>query len=403
MTTLGKQAAAAAALALLLAACGGDRGGAEKGDAGKAGSPATAGGDTSATAANGRQANGGAAAAAPGQDNGPKANTGPNELGRILVLEYHRIGPKEGEWYRSEEHFRNDLKMLYDRGFRPVTMRDVASGNINLPAGTSPVVFVFDDSSQGQFYYQPDGSIDPHTMVGMWEAFKRQNPAWSGGGTWCVLPGAVYPSNFWGEKKSNEIAREQREATIKKKVDFLLQNGHEICNHTMWHAQLSKYPDAFVQEQIGSGQDSIAHYLPADYRITTFALPLGLWPRNRPLAWHGTYRGGKSYDYQVVLEVSGGANVSPFDRSWDPHSVDRFIAAPNALENQLKRWDANPAERYVSDGDPNTVSYPQREASKAGNLRGKQGKVVPDSGPPAGGAPGAAPAGAAPAPAGTKS
>jgi peptidoglycan/xylan/chitin deacetylase (PgdA/CDA1 family) len=394
MKRYGKDAATAAALALLLAACGGSKANANGGDA------AAAGDDTTKSAPSGQPANGARAAnaPAPGQDSGPKASVPANELGRVLVLEYHRIGPNEGEWYRSEQHFRNDLKMLYDRGFRPVTMRQVADGDINLPAGTSPVVFVFDDSSQGQFYYLPDGSIDPHTMVGMWSAFKQQNPAWSGGATWCVLPGAVHPSNFWGEKKSNETPRAEREATIKKKVDYLLQNGHEICNHTMWHAQLSKYPDAFVQDQIGSGQDSIMHYLPADYRITTFALPLGMWPKNRPLAWHGTYRNGKTYDYQVVLEVSGGPNVSPFDKAWNAHSVDRFIAAPGAIERQLAYWDRNPAERYVSDGNPNVVSYPQREAAKLDRARlgNRTAQVVTDAPTSAGAAP-AAPAAAPPA------
>ncbi|HET7231013.1 MAG TPA: polysaccharide deacetylase family protein [Longimicrobium sp.] len=393
-TRFSRGAAAAAALALLLAACGGDKGGdgAKAGDAGSANAPATAGGDTAAKAqAGGQTAN----AAGPGQDNGPKAKAGANELGRILVLEYHRIGPNEGEWYRSEAHFRQDLQSLYERGYRPVTMKDVASGNINIPAGTSPVVFVFDDSSQGQFYYLPSGEIDPHTMVGMWTAFKQQHPEWSGGGVWCVLPGAQHPSNFWGETKGNTTPREQREATIKKKVDYLLSGGHEICNHTMWHAQLSRYPDAFVQDQIGSGQDSIMHYLPADYKITTFALPLGLWPKNRPLAWHGTYRNGKTYDYQVVLEVSGGPQVSPYDRAWDPHSVDRFIAAPGAIERQLAHWDQDPRERYVSDGDPNTVSYPAREAAKLdrSKIGNRAAKEVPDTAP--GGQP--ATAGAAPA------
>jgi len=393
ITRFTRGAATTAAAMLLLAACGGDKGGGETragGDSAKAGTT-TAGGDTAAGQAQGGQA---ANAAGPGQDNGPKAKSGPNELGRILVLEYHRIGPKEGEWYRSEAHFRNDLQMLYDRGYRPVTMKDVSTGNINIPAGTSPVVFVFDDSSQGQFYYLPSGGIDPHTMVGMWSAFKEQHPEWSGGGVWCVLPGAQHPSNFWGETAGNTTPREQREATIKKKVDYLLQNGHEICNHTMWHAQLSRFPDAFVQDQIGSGQDSIMHYLPADYKITTFALPLGLWPKTRSLAWHGTYRNGKTYDYPVVLEVSGGPQVSPFDRAWDGHSVDRFIAAPGAIERQLAHWEQSPQERYISDGDPNVVSYPQREAAKLNQakLGNRTAKVVPDSpaGQPA--AAGAAPA-----------
>jgi len=359
-TMLRKETAAAAALAVLLAACGGDRGGA--GDGTRAGGDTTAAAAKDSGAAPGQQA---AQQAAPGADNGPKAKTGPNELGRLLVLEYHRIGNNEGEWYRSEAHFRNDLQMLWDRGYRPVTMRDVANGNINLPEGTSPVVFVFDDSSQGQFYYLPNGQIDPHTMVGMWEAFRAQNPAWRGGATWCVLPGAEHPSNFWGEKKSREAPKAEREATIRKKVDFLLERGHEICNHTMWHAQLSRYDDGFVQEQIGGGQDSISTYLPPNYPWTTFALPLGMWPKTRSLAWHGSYRNGKSYDYKVVLEVSGGPQQSPFDRAWNGHSVKRFIAAPNALERQLAAWEQNPGERYVSDGDPNTVTFPQR---LAGNL-----------------------------------
>ncbi|MFL5542564.1 MAG: hypothetical protein ACJ8J0_26495, partial [Longimicrobiaceae bacterium] len=216
-TMLRKETAAAAALAVLLAACGGDRGGA--GDGKRGGADTTVAAAKDSGAAPGAQQ--GAQSAAPGEDNGPKAKTGPNELGRLLVLEYHRIGNNEGEWYRSEAHFRNDLRMLWERGYRPVTMRDVANGNINLPAGTSPVVFVFDDSSQGQFYYLPDGQIDPHTMVGMWESFRAQNPAWRGGATWCVLPGAEHPSNFWGEKKSREVPKAEREATIRKKVSFL--------------------------------------------------------------------------------------------------------------------------------------------------------------------------------------
>ncbi|HEX9937945.1 MAG TPA: polysaccharide deacetylase family protein [Longimicrobium sp.] len=392
-TRFTKGAATAAALALLLAACGGDNGGGEKDGGDTTGAAATAGGDTAAKGQ--APAGGGQQAAGPGQDNGPKAKVGPNELGRILVLEYHRIGNNEGEWVRSAANFRKDLRTLYEHGYRPVTMKDVASGNINIPAGTSPVVFVFDDSSLGQFYYRPDGSIDPGTMMGMWAAFKEQNPAWSGGGVWCVLPGATHPSNFWGEKPSGQVPREEREATIRKKVTYLVQNGHELCNHTMWHAQLSKYPDAFVQDQLGSGQDSIMAYLPADYKITTMALPLGLWPKNRQLAWTGTYRNGKRYNYDVVLEVSGGPQVSPFDKRWDGHSVDRFIVAPGALERQLAHWEQNPAERYVSDGDPNVVSYPARAAAnlaqnRLGSRRAQQ--VADAAGPaPQAGAPPAQP------------
>src|SRR5690606_29335540 len=111
------------------------------------------------------------------------------------------------------------------------------------------------------------------------------------------------PSNFFGEKPSREVPREQREATIRRKVDYLVENRHEICNHTLYHARLDRATgDAQVQEWIGRGEDSIRVYLPEDYEIVTLALPLGMWPRNRSLAWRGEWK-GRTYEYQGVLEV----------------------------------------------------------------------------------------------------
>src|SRR5581483_3539269 len=37
----------------------------------------------------------------------------PNELGQIMVLEYHEIGDEELRWTRSRENFRHDLEYLY--------------------------------------------------------------------------------------------------------------------------------------------------------------------------------------------------------------------------------------------------------------------------------------------------
>ena len=354
------------ALALLLGASLTACGGQESGDAAA---------DGTATAA-------GASPGAAVEDNGPKPNLPPNEMGEIMVLEYHRLGNNEGEFIRKEENFRKDLQALYERGYRPITMRDVANGNINVPAGTTPVVFTIDDSSLGQFYYLPNGEIDPHTMAGMWDAFQKKNPAWHHGAVWCVLPAADYPSNFFGEKKSREIPREQREATIRKKIDYLVNNRHEICNHTLYHARLDRGTDAQVQEWLGRGEDSIRVYLPQDYDVETMALPLGMWPKNRALAWQGSWK-GKPYKYETVLEVSGGPNESPYDVKYNPRSVDRFIVAPGALERQLEVYEKNPGRRFVSDGDPNTITVPQSQAGRVDRNRwkGKTVKTVPDAQP----------------------
>ncbi len=300
-------------------------------------------------------------------DTGPKSDLPPNELGKFLVLEYHRLGEPEGEFRRTAENFRKDLESLYAAGYRPVTMRQMVEGQIDIPAGTSPVVFTIDDSSQGQFYLLEDGSIDPGTMMGMWENFRQENPGWDNGAVWCILPGADHPSNFFGEKPSREVPRAEREAAIQRKMDLLVENDHEICNHTLYHARLDRArDDAQVQEFIGRGEDSIQVYLPDNYEIVTFSLPLGMWPANRQLAWRGEYQ-GRPYEYKVVLEVSGDENVSPFHRDFEPHSVNRFIVAPGRLERQLDAWERNPGERFISDGDPGTIAVP---AGRAGEVAG---------------------------------
>lgn len=193
-----------------------------------------------------------------------------------------------------------------------------------------------------------------------------------------MLPAAEHPSNFFSEKPDREIPREQREANIKKKIDHLLAGGHEICNHTLYHARLDRASsDAQAQEWIGRGEDSIQVYLPADYDIVTLGLPLGMWPQNRQLAMSGNYN-GSPYEYDAVLEVAGGPNVSPFDREFDGHSIDRMPVSPNVLERQLATYDSTPARRYVSDGEPNVISVPQADEGKVTRDRwpGKEVRVV---------------------------
>ena len=102
-----------------------------------------------------------------------------NELGRVMILEYHKIDYPEHRWTRTPENFRRDLETLYARGYRLVNLNDVLDGRLATPAGTTPVVLTFDDSSPGQFRYVPrNGSveIDPKSGLGILEAFIARNP-----------------------------------------------------------------------------------------------------------------------------------------------------------------------------------------------------------------------------------
>jgi hypothetical protein len=96
--------------------------------------------------------------------------------------------------------------------------------------------------------------------------------------------------------------------------------------------------------------------------VRTFALPLGVWPKNRALAVAGEWknpRGGKiaRYDFDAVLEVSGGPARSPYDAGFDPKRLTRIEVFANALERTLDQLELS-GSRYVSDGDPSKVARP---------------------------------------------
>jgi hypothetical protein len=91
----------------------------------------------------------------------PAQAIGANEMGKIPVLEYHIIGTPEDTYNRSPEHFREDIALLESQGYYPINLRDPASGNIDIPAGKSPVALTFDDSSEGQYCILDDGTWTP--------------------------------------------------------------------------------------------------------------------------------------------------------------------------------------------------------------------------------------------------
>jgi peptidoglycan/xylan/chitin deacetylase (PgdA/CDA1 family) len=295
-------------------------------------------------------------------DSGPRTDLPSNELGRFPVVEYHLIGPQEARWTRTPENFRSDLQLLYSRGYRPVSLRDVAAKDIDLPAGTSPVVFTFDDASPGQFsYIETDGElrIDPNSAVGIWLDFAAQHDGWENKAVFCMLSGAEAGRAFFGNKGIDGQKTEWRH----RKVKFLAEQGFELCNHTLWHATLSKYDDeTFVQEQIARLQLAVDSAVPG-YSLRSFALPLGEWPKNRELARAGAWTDpatGRTttYEHDIVLLVAGGPARSPHDPEFDGLHVRRVQVFGDELVRTLDRLDRE-KNRYVSDGNPDVVAKPQ--------------------------------------------
>ncbi len=342
-----------------------------------AGPTSTTGTPEPGSAAN--SAGGASAAAGPAEKTAVSNNTMsgtpnparvPNEMGRIMVLEYHLITDHNSDYARQRGQFRKDLELLYNRGYRPVNMSDVLDKKLNLPRGLSPVVMVFDDASPEQFrYIERNGKleIDPTSGLGIWLDFRKTHPDWNNKAVYCLLSGASAGHNFFGDRG----IQGQKSNWRFPKVKWLADNGFELCDHTLWHAQLNKYPDAFVQEQIARNALAIDSAVPG-YKIRSMALPQGLWPKNRALASKGSWtnpRTGRtvSYDWPVVFEVSGGPMRSPYDPAFNPGKTPRIQVIGNAIESTMNKLEQS-GNMYISDGDPAVVARPA--AAPAGPAAG---------------------------------
>jgi hypothetical protein len=174
----------------------------------------------------------------------------PNEAGAIMVVMYHRIlaDEKESDLNRRPETFRNDLKLLRDKGYHPVTALELVTNSMEVPAGKTPVVITFDDALPSQFKVVTgqDGKehIDRNCAVGIMETFSKQNPDWPTKATFFVLPKEGRNTDPFGQSESVNV-----------KFDYLVKNGYEIANHTSTHDNLRGASPAEVQREVGhSGQ-----------------------------------------------------------------------------------------------------------------------------------------------------
>lgn len=262
----------------------------------------------------------------------------PNRLGVIPVLEYHLIGERESRWSRNWQRFAKDLELLHARGYRPITVRQLVERRIDVGPGLSPVVITFDDASPGQFRFLQRGDslvVDPTSALGVWEAFAARHPEWKGRAVFCMLPSATEGHAFFGDKG----IQGQRTEWRMKKVQYLARGGYELCNHTLWHANLARMSAVGVQEQVARAQMALDS-AGTNVQMRTLALPLGIWPKDRGLLRAGAWTDPRSkrttrYTLDAILMVSGGPARSPYDSAFDPLRIPRIQVFAEELEMWL--------------------------------------------------------------------
>jgi Putative glycosyl hydrolase domain/Polysaccharide deacetylase len=285
----------------------------------------------------------------------------PNELGVVPVLMYHQLlAAGGGEYDGTPSAFRKELARLYDEGYRPVTAADYASGTIDLPAGATPVVLTFDDSTPSQAALLPNGEIDPDTAVGILVDFAKTHPGFT--------PVATLYLNDEPFKAGADTG---------KLLTWLVDHGFELGNHTRDHANLSELGGKAVQRQLALEDRIIHEYVPT-VKITTMALPFGIMPDDPKLALAGSWK-GTAYQFDGVMLVGANPAPSPFSTDFDPGMIPRIRSWPtpdleNGSADWLDRLAADPELRYVSDGDPRTISYADGAADKLAAPYAARGK-----------------------------
>jgi len=278
-------------------------------------------------------------------------NLKPNEAGKIMVLMYHNIGSEESEWTRTPENFMKDINVLYEKGYRPISLNDYVSGNITTEQGFTPVVITFDDGSKNNFEYLENGDISPGSAVGLLVDFNKTHKDFPLEATFFV--NGRIPFKQGGLES--------------KKVDYILESGMDIGNHTRDHMNLKGATAEKIQEQIGSQAQYIESLLDDKaYRVNTLALPFGGRPKDESLSGFllsGSFN-GTAYENMAVLNVGWNPGQSPYSLEFNPLSIPRVRASETNVDNvglydYLDYFDRNPQERFVSDGVAEIVTVPE--------------------------------------------
>lgn len=279
-------------------------------------------------------------------------NIKPNELGEIMVLMYHRIGDVDLEYDRSVASFKKDLEILYEKGFRSVSMADYMNSHFDIPAGTTPVVFTFDDGDISHFKVARNekGELipDPNCAVGILDAFSREHPDFG--------KHAIFYLNAYAFGESEYLDW---------KLNYLLENGYEIGNHTFGHDALDGLDAVGIQETIGG---NVAYYKEINDRIdmNSIALPYGIAPIEdlEDYGVSGEYK-GRRYENKVMLLVGWRPTWPLYIDGINPRGINRVQCGD--MEFQMHWWlnvyEDTPENRYISDGVPEIITIPKSRES----------------------------------------
>lgn len=276
-----------------------------------------------------------------------------NELGQLLVLEYHRIGYPEQRYQRTPDNLRADLERLYRSGYYPVNFSDLTAALPDVPAGKKPVALTFDDSDISQFRVLADNTLDADSAVGILMNFHNKYAAdWPLRATFFVLGNDVADhKSLFGQPK-----------WAKAKIQLLVNRGMEVGSHTATHADLSVATAERIQWELAVSKYVIEEMAPG-YTVQSLSVPFGGFPYTLDFLREGQW-GDLTYRYTGSAAAWGGPTVSPHHADFEPYRISRLEVTADSLDHWLTYFEQHPHQYYIADGDPARLTYPQEVAAE---------------------------------------
>lgn len=308
-----------------------------------------------------------------GQENSPKENDPkenidldlkPNEAGKIMVLMYHNIGKEEKEWVRTPANFLKDLTVLYEKGYRPISLQDYVTGRITTEQGFTPVVITFDDGNLNNFEYLENGFISKECAVGLLLDFHEKHQDFPLEAIFFITGGQPF----------------KQRGLENKKLSFIIDKGMDIGNHTSNHPSFKNATGEEIQEEIGAQAQLLQGIINRDdYEINTLALPFGERPGDKTLTNYLAFGSYQDIPYKniAVLNVGWNPGYSPYDSRFDYLNIPRIRASEMKVDNvglydYLAYFDKHPEERFISDGVEGVITIPANKLELLGTFREKE-------------------------------